>query len=99
MNFIIHLQKQNLTEVKHISSEVLNKTKDKLINLNIFRIHSDESIMCEFYCIVFIEYIIAGKTLLDYTNLFSLNDYQKNDKVTYKYFKDKCDKRKYGRRL
>ena len=55
--------------------------------------------MCEFYCIVFIEYIIAGKTLLDYTNLFSLNDYQKNDKVTYKYFKDKCDKRKYGRRL
>ena len=55
--------------------------------------------MCEFYCIVFIEYIIAGKTLLDYTNLFSLNDYQKNDKVTYKYFKDKCDKRKCGRRL
>ena len=55
--------------------------------------------MCEFYCVVFIEYIIAGKTLLDYTNLFSLNDYQKNDKVTYKYFKDKCDKRKYGRRL
>ena len=55
--------------------------------------------MCEFYCIVFIEYIIAGKTLLDYTNLFSLNDYQKSDKVTYKYLKDKCDKRKYGRRL
>ena len=55
--------------------------------------------MCGFYCIAFIEYIIAGKTLLDYTILFSLNDYQKNDKVTYKYFKDKCDKRKYGRRL
>ena len=40
-----------------------------------------------------IEYILAGKTLLDYTNLFFQNDYKKNDKITYKYFKDK-----YGRR-
>ena len=52
-----------------------------------------------FFCIAFIEYVIAGKTLLDYTNFFSLIDYQKYDKITYKYFKDKCDKRKYGRRL
>ena len=28
-------------------------------------------------CIAFIEYMLAGKTLLDYTNLFSLNDYKK----------------------
>ena len=38
-------------------------------------------------------YMLAGKTLLDYSNLFSLNDYKKNDKIIYKYFKDK-----YGRR-
>ena len=38
--------------------------------------------------------MIVGKTLLDYTNLFSLNDYQKNDKIVYKYFKDKYVKRK-----
>ena len=31
----------------------------------------------------------AGKTLLDYTNLFSTNDYKKNDKIIYKYLKDK----------
>ena len=30
----------------------------------------NEYIMCGFYCIAFIEYILAGKTLLDYTNLF-----------------------------
>ena len=39
--------------------------------------------MCGFYCITLIEYIIAGKTLLDYTNLFSFNDYKKNDKIIY----------------
>ena len=45
--------------------------------------------MCGFYCIAFIEFMLAGKTSLDYTNLFSLNGYKKNDKIIYKYFKDK----------
>ena len=45
--------------------------------------------MCEFYCMAFIEYMFAGKTLLDYTNLFSSIDYEKNDKIIYMYFKDK----------
>ena len=49
----------------------------------------NESVMCGFYCIAFIEYMPAGKTLLDYTNLFSLHNYKKNDKIIYKYFKDK----------
>ena len=31
----------------------------------------------------------AGKTLLDYTNLFFTNDYKKNYKIIYKYLKDK----------
>ena len=50
--------------------------------------------MCEFYCIVFIEYMIAGKTLLDYTNLFSPNDYKNSGKIIYKYSKDNYGKRK-----
>ena len=45
--------------------------------------------MCGFYCIVFIEDMLLGKTLLDYTNLFSPNEYKNNDKIIYKYFKDK----------
>ena len=38
--------------------------------------------------------MIAGKTLsvLDYTNLFSLNYYQKIGKIIYKYFKDNMEK-------
>ena len=56
---------------------------------NIFRIQDDDSIMCGFYCIAFIEYMLAGKTLLDYTNSISPNDYEKNDNIMHKYFKDK----------
>ena len=49
--------------------------------------------LLEFYCIAFIKYMLAGKTLLDYINLFSPNDYKKNHKIIYKYFKGE-----YGRR-
>ena len=51
------------------------------------------NLLCELYCFAFIKYIFAGKTLLDYTNLFSPNDYKKNDKIIFKYFKDKYDRR------
>ena len=37
--------------------------------------------------------MIAGKSLLDYTNLFSPNDSKKNGKIICKYFKDKYGKR------
>ena len=41
--------------------------------------------------ISFIEYVIPGKLLWVYANLFSPNDYQKNDKIIHKCFKDKYD--------
>ena len=47
------------------------------------------------YCIIFIKYVIAGKTLLDYTKLFTPNNHKKNEKIIYKYFRDKYDKRKH----
>ena len=43
---------------------------------------SDDSIVCGFYCVTFMEYIVAEKFLLDYTNLFYLNDYKKNVKIS-----------------
>ena len=49
--------------------------------------------MCRLSCMVFIEFMIAVKTLLDYTNTFSPNDYQKNDKIIHKDFKEKYGKR------
>ena len=49
-------------EIEYIPLELLNKIKDKSITQNIFRIQDNESVMCRFYCITFIEYMLAGKT-------------------------------------
>ena len=81
--------------VEYIFQEVLNKIKDKSITHDIFIIQSDDSITCGFYCIILIEYLLKEKALLDYTNLFSPNDYKKNYKIIYKYFKGKYGKRKH----
>ena len=44
--------------------------------INIYRIQAFDSIMCEYFCVEFIDF--KGKSLLDYTNLLSPNDYGKN---------------------
>ena len=77
--------------IEYISQEPFRKVKDKSITRNILQ--DDDSIMCGFHCFVVIEYMLALKTLLSYTNLFSPNDYKKNDQIIYKFFKDKYDKR------
>ena len=38
------------------------------------------------FCIGFIDFMLKDKTLLDYTNLFSPNDYERNDKIILKHF-------------
>ena len=53
--------------------------------------------MCGFYCAAFVEYMLAKKTLLDYTTFFSLNDYKINDKITHKCLKDKYGTRSNSR--
>ena len=58
------------------------------IKSNIFRIQAYDSIMCRYFCIEFINYMLKGKTLLDYTNLFSPNDFKKNDRVIKRIFKN-----------
>ena len=58
------------------------------IKSNIFRIQAYDSITCGYFCIEFINYMLKGKTLLDYTNLFSPNDFKKNDRVIKRIFKN-----------
>ena len=60
--------------IEYIPQKVLDKIKDKSITHNIFRIQDNDSVMCGFYFITFIEYMLSGKTLLNYTNLFSMNE-------------------------
>ena len=64
------------------------KARDKKIKANIFRIQGYDSIMCGYFCIEFITYMLKGKILLNYTNLFSPNDFKKNDQVIKRIFKN-----------
>ena len=75
--------------IEHIPKEI-NKFigSNKKIKANIFRIPAYDSIMCEYFCIEFINYMLKGKKLLDYTNLFSPNDFKKNDRVIKRIFKN-----------
>ena len=42
--------------------------------------------MCGYFCIAFIDFMLNGRSLLDYANLFSRNDYEKNDKIILEHF-------------
>ena len=60
--------------------------ENKNIVINIYGIQAYDSIMCGYFCIGFIDFPFKGKSLLEYTHLFSPNDYKKNDEIQLKYF-------------
>ena len=72
--------------VEHIPKEIRKFIGNKNIITNIYRIQAYDSIIYGHFCIGFIDFMLKGKSLLDYTNLVSPNDYEKNDKITRKYF-------------
>ena len=43
--------------------------------------------MWGYFCIKFIDFMFANKTLIDFTSLFSPYDFEKNDKIIFQYFK------------
>ena len=70
--------------VEHIPKEI--KKLIGIKNILPHRIQAYDSIMCEYFCIGFIDFMLKGRSLLDYTNLFFPNKYEKNDKIILKYF-------------
>ena len=44
--------------------------------------------MYGYFCIGVIDFMLAGKKLTDYTNLFSPHDFRKNDNIILSYFKN-----------
>ena len=63
--------------VGHIPEEILKFIGNKNINTNIFKIQDYNSIMCGYFCILFIEFMLKGKSLTDFTKLFSPWDLKK----------------------
>ena len=73
---------------EHIPKEIKIFINNKNIKTNIFRIQAYDSVMCGYFCIGFIDFMFKGKTLTEYTNLFSQNDFKKNDNIILSYFKN-----------
>ena len=88
---ILHRNSDNViyfarVAVEHIPKEIKKFIGNKNIATYIYRIHSYDSIMCQCFWTGFIDFMSKGKSLLDYTNLFSPNKYENNDKIILKYF-------------
>ena len=57
------------------------------ITTNIFRVQAYNSVTCVYFCIGFIDFMLKGKSLLEYTDLFLPNNYKKNNKIILNIFK------------
>ena len=58
------------------------------IKANIFRVQANDSVMYGYFCIVLIGFMLAGKKLTDFTNMFSPYDFKKNDDIILSYVSD-----------
>ena len=74
--------------VEHIREEIKEFIGNKNIKANIFRVQANNSVMCGYFCIGFIDFMLEGKKLTDFTTLFSPYDFDKNDSIILSYFKD-----------
>ena len=75
--------------VEHIPEEVNKFINNKNIIANIFRIEAYHSVMCRYFCIGFIDYMLKDNSLTDFTNIFSPNNFKKNDDIVLNYFLNK----------
>ena len=60
--------------VEHVPEEIKEFVGNKNIIANIFRVQANDSVMCGHFCIGFIDFILAGKKLTDFTNMLSPQD-------------------------
>ena len=74
--------------VEHIPKEIKEFIGNRNIKANIFWVQANNSVMCGYFCIGFIDFMLAGKNLIDFTNLFSPYNFDKNDQIILSYFKD-----------
>ena len=51
-----------------------------------FRVQAYDSVICGYFCIGFINYMLMCKSLTDYIDLFSPNKFKKNDGIILNYF-------------
>ena len=72
--------------VEHIPKEIKTFINNKNIKTNIFRVQANDSVMHGYFSIEIIDFMFKGKTMPEYTNLFSPNNFENNDDIILKYF-------------
>ena len=64
--------------VEHVPEEIKEFAGNKNIKAAIVRVQTNDSGMCGYFCNGFIDFVLAGEKLTDYTNLFSPHDFKRN---------------------
>ena len=59
---------------------------------NSFRIQAHDSVMCGYFCNGFLDFMLKGKTLTEYKNLSSHNNFKKNEDIILNYFMSNIQK-------
>ena len=72
--------------VEHIPEEIKEFIGNENIKANIFRVQANDSLMCGYFCIGFIDFMLSDKKLTDFTHLFSAYDFDENDSINLSYF-------------
>ena len=78
---VLYALKNNVTYfdsfgAEHIPKEIKTFIRNKNIKTNVFKIKAYNSKMCWYFCTGFTDFMLAGKTLTGFTNLFSSNNFK-----------------------
>ena len=74
--------------VDHVPEQIKKFIGNENIKANIFRVQATDLVMWGYFCIGCIVFMLAGKKMTDYTNLFSPLDFKKSDDIILSYFKN-----------
>ena len=58
--------------VEHVPEEIKEFIENKNIKDNIFLVQANNSVLCGYFCVGFIDFMLAGKKLTDFTCFFFL---------------------------
>ena len=61
--------------VQHIPKEIKKLIGNENIQTSVFGIQAHDSVMCGYFCIGIIDFMLKDKNLIEFTNLFSPNDF------------------------
>ena len=67
--------------VEHVPKRIKKFIGNENKEANVFRIQVQNSVMCGYFCIGIIDFMLKNKSLTDFTSPFSSNDFLKNDNI------------------